>query len=274
MSIVVVSSDSREKGREIAAKAAESLGYRYLGRELLETVARRHDVPREKLEEALDESPSLLGMSSKVRGRYLALVQMAALGELLGDDVVCHGLAAHLYVLGVSHVLRMRILADPEEEARRVADEKQVSLEKARKQVERRKKSSRKWSLDNYRIDESDPSHYDLVVSLSQLGADEAVKIVVQTLGYRKFEPMTYSVKCLRDAELAARVRVALVESFGTVEVRADGGRVVVETHALKREKRKKAENVKEVAGKVSGVDFVEVHVSTDVLRKAAESFR
>jgi hypothetical protein len=78
----------------------------------------------------------------------------------------------------------------------------------------------------------------------------------------------------MKDKELATKVRAILMSSYSDVRVRADGTTVVVETNALKREKRKRAEKIKELAGQVPGVDYVEVHVINDLLRQAAESFR
>ena len=274
MSVIIISSDSYEKGQEMAKTTAESLGYGYLGRELLGTVAAKCGIPEAKLEKALDESPSFLGMPAKLQKRYMAYIQMATLDELVKNDRVCHDLAAHLYVLGVSHVLKVRILADPDALAKETSTEKRIPLEKAKKLLERRKKFHRRWSLDHFRLDETDPSQYDLVISLSQIDSGEAVKIIRETVGYRRFKPMTYSIKCMQDIELASRVRATLLERFPDVRVRADGTTLVVETRALKREKRKKAEAIKELAGNIPGVDYVEVHVISDIFRQAAESFR
>lgn len=93
--------------------------------------------------------------------------------------------------------------------------------------------------MDDFNLDEMDPSQYDLVISLSQIDQDKAVKIITDTVSYRRFSPMTYSIKCLEDNELASRVRMALLERFPDVRVRANGGKLVVETTALKREKKK-----------------------------------
>ena len=84
---------------------------------------------------------------------------------------------------------------------------------------------------------------------------------------------MTYSIKCMEDLELASRVRAALLERFPDVRVRANGGTLVVETTALKREKRKRAKAIKEIAGSIPRVEYVEVHVINDIFRQAAESF-
>jgi hypothetical protein len=213
-------------------------------------------------------------MSSKLQNRYLAYIQEAALTELLNDNMVCQGLAAHLYVLGVSHVLRARALSDSEKLAQQWSSQEGISLKKTRKLLDRRKNLRRRWSMDAFELDETDPSQYDLVISLSQIDQDEAVKIITETASYRRFSPMTYSIKCMKDRELAGRVRAALLERFPDVRVRANGGTLVVETTALKREKRKRAEVIKEIAGSIPGVEYVEVHVINDIFRQAAESFR
>jgi len=111
-----------------------------------------------------------------------------------------------------------------------------------------------------------------MVISLSQIEPDEAVKAIVETVSYRKFQSMTYSIKCLKDKELSIRVKLALMEKYNDVDVTADGATVVVRTKALKREKRKKTENIRALAGQIPGVSYVEVHVVRDIFRQAAET--
>lgn len=274
MSIIIISSDSYKVGKEIAQKTAGALGYTFLGREILVKLADKYHFPESKLIQALDESPSLFGMSLKLQKRYLTYIQEAALTELLKDNVVCQGLAAHLYVLCISHVLRVRVLADSEGRIQEWASREGISLKKAQKYFDHRKHLRRRWSMDAFKLDETDPSQYDLVISLSQIDQDEAVIIITETISYRRFSPMTYSIKCLEDIQLASRVRSVLFDRFPDVRVRANGGTLVVETLALKREKRKRAESIKKIAGSIPGVEYVEVHVINDFLRQAAESFR
>jgi cytidylate kinase len=274
MSVVIISSDNDDKAREIAEKTAETLEYSVLDREVLNSVAAKYEIPVEKLQRALDEVPSFLGMSTKTRALYLAYIEEAALAGLSAGNMVCHGLAAHLYVIGVSHVLKVRILADPEERVRHIASREGVTKEKAAKFLRRQESLRRRWSRRAYQRDETDASLYDMVISLSQIDSNEAVKTITETARYPRFKPMTYSIKCMKDKELATRVRAVLMADYPDARVRADGTTVVVETNALKREKRKKAEKIKELAGRIPGVDYVEVHVINDLLRQAAESFR
>ena len=274
MSIVLISSDSYEEGCDIVRKTAETLDYVYLGREILSLVATRYDIPEGKLLKALEEPPSIFGMPAKVRRRYLAYIEEATLTRLLEDNVVCYGLAGHLYVLGVSHVLKVCLISAREEKINMISSRAGIPREKARKLVSREEKRQRRWSLESFRLDEADPSLYDLVIRLSNIDPDEVVKTITETVGYRKFKPMTYSIKCLKDRELAARVRAVVLARFSDVRVQADGDMVVVETRALKREEAKRVQAIEELAGSIPGVGHVEVHVISDIFRQAAESFR
>jgi hypothetical protein len=270
MSIVIISSDSTEKGEEIARKTARILDYACLGRgELLPVVTDQYGIPKDRLEWALETSPKLWRRSAGFQDRCLAYIQCAALGELLKDNTVCCGLAAHLYVVGVSHALKVCVLADPVELAKEIFGGEAGSLEEARRIMDRRRKYRRNWSLNHYQLDETDPSQYDLVISLSQIDTDEAIKIITQTAKYRRFVPMTYSLRCIKDAELASRVRAGLLEAFPKVKVRAEGGTVIVETKGTRRNKLKRAAAIKEKVQNMEGVDYVEVHVKNGLFKKA-----
>jgi len=274
MPIIIFSSDTYQKTSDLARKTAEALGYKYVDREILSAVSAKYDVPETKLLKALEEIPTFMGMSSKARKQYLAYIQQAVLSELLDDNAVTYGLAAHLYVLGVSHVLKVRILVDPDERAKLVADQENITFEKAKKIVRQQEKQRKRWSLESFNLDETDPSLYDMMINISQIDPEEAVGMISTATGYRKFKPMTYSIKCMQDRELAARVRAALLRNFPDAKVEARDGAVVVRIKALKREKHKKTLSIKDQVGKIPGVHYVEVHVINDIFRQAAESGR
>jgi Cytidylate kinase-like family len=274
MSIIIIASDSYKTGREISEKVAEAAGYAFMDRELLKSVSEKYNAPEGKLIRALEKPPSFMGLTSKLRNLYLAYIQEVTLSRLLEDNVVCHGLAAHLYILGVSHALKVRILSDPERLISEMTAQENVARKKAINLIKKRKALRKRWSIACFNMDENEPSGYDLVISLSQIEPDEAVKTVVDTVGYRKFKPMTYSIKCLKDKELAGRVRAVLMKNFSDVKVQANGSTVIVETRALKRDKQKKTEAIKKLAGEIKDVGLVEVHVFKDIFRQAVESDR
>lgn len=273
MPLIIISADDFKQGDEIGQKVAGVLGYRYLGRDLLTWVASESQVSEDELARALDEPPGLLTRRSR-RQRLLSYIEAACLNVLLEDNVVCHGLAAHMYVRAVSHALKVRIINEPEQRAEQLAQAEGVSVEKARKMVQRGTKDERRWSEEAYNLDQTDASLYDMVISLGTLEMDKAVEIISDTVGYRKFQPMTYSRKLMQDKALAAGVRLALMEQFPDIRVEASDGTVVAYIQSLKKDQRKKQEMVRQIAGELPGVRHVEVHIIRDLVGQAAQSSR
>lgn len=274
MTVIAISSDCYTVGRNVGEKVAKDLGYRYMDREFLRDISQAAGIPEEKLLKALERTPSALGMSSKDQAIYLAHIERHVIEEFLKDDVVCHGLAAHLYVLGVSHVLKVRILARPEDLGSEMCRGKVLSKSELEKAIKRNESFRRRWSLRAFSLDETDPSNYDMVISLNKIELAEAAKSIIDAAGYKRFKPMSYSMKCLRDERAVAEAKTILYPRFPDARISANGTNLIVITKGLKREKQKKAALIKEMLGRIDGINFVEVHVVSDILRQAAESAR
>ena len=272
MSSIIISADQSAVGRMIAKQAAAVLGYDLVGQEILEEVAERYKVPKDRLVESLDETVSSWTLPAMTRNRNLAYVQAAALERFLQDNLVCEGLAAHLFVREISHVLMIRVLSDLRVRANKIAAERNIAPKRARRALERQEKRRRRWSMDAFGLDETNPSLYDMVITLSHIEPDRAVKIIADTVGDRKFQPMTYSKKCIQDMALASRVQVALIGRFPDVKVRARDGTVMVQIKKIAPNWRKKAESIKKLAQQVTGVEYVEVHRNIDFFGQAGTS--
>ncbi len=268
MTSIIVSSDNPEVGRTIGKQTAEALGYRYLDRGLLKQVAEQFDVKEEKLQRALDGSPAFR-MTAKARDLFISQIQTVTLEEIQKDGVVCANLAAHLYVRDVSHVLMIRILTDSGSRAKQVMAQKGVSLKKALKVIEKERGNQTRWSIDSFGLDENDPSIYDMVISLGQIETEKVIEIVKDMSGYRKFQPMSYSVRCLNDLALASKVRSLLLPKYPELKVAADGDKVIVNIRCPRWQKLNNVEAIKKSVGEISGVSLVEVHAVTN-LRKLA----
>jgi cytidylate kinase len=275
MSSIIIASDSYEIGVGIAKEASETLAYTYIDPdEVLGAISTKMKVDLDTLKQSLTGPPPAYGRSVRIWRQQLAHIQEAILGRFLDDSVVCHGLFAHLFVLGVSHILRVRIITSDTERIQTLASQKGVSIEKAKKVFKRLEKQRSQWCLQAFQWDENDPSRYDMIINLSQISPEEAVKTITNAVGYQKFKPMTYSMKYLQDLELESRVRVHLIANYPEAISTARDGTVIVKVKALKRGRGKKAAAIKELVGSIQGVDYVEIHFINDIVRQAAESFR
>jgi cytidylate kinase len=274
MPAIILASDSLEIAQEIAEATATRLDYRVVGRDILSAVADRHKTSEESLRRALDEAPTLLGMSDLTRARLLAAIQEAVLEALVGDRIVCYGLAAHLYVLGISHVLKARVLANPDAMVEDVARRDKVSPDKAKRILVRRSQTRQRWSQVAFGLDENDPELYDLVVKMSLIQPPRIVDILAATIADRSFQPMTYSQRVVRDGLVEARARAVLLAKFADLGIRYDKGVLVVSTIATRREEARRVAAIRALAESLPDVDEVRVEVTRDSIGEAAESLR
>lgn len=263
MASIIISSDDGELGRLIAKETAEAMGCDVLDASLLADVAAHFEVPEKDLRRLLD--PLRHSSAKKGAKRFLLTCIKSMTLERLSqqENVACVDLGAHLYVRGISHVLAVRILADPETLIERIARDEQVSTRKATSLLARRTKQRARWSLGHFGADENDPSLYDMVLTLSNVETEKAVDIIGNLAKYRKFKPMTYSRKCLNDLVLASKVSVTLQPDFPSVKVRADGAKAMVYVKCSKDGKAETAALIKEKAGQIPGVDLVVVYTAS-----------
>ena len=82
MAIVTISRGSYTKGKEIAEKVAEKLGYECCSRDVLLEASEEFNIPEIRLVRALHDAPSVLERFTHGKERYVAFIQQALL-ELL-----------------------------------------------------------------------------------------------------------------------------------------------------------------------------------------------
>jgi len=260
MPSIIISSDTPEISRRVAKSVADELGYTHLGREFLEQVAQRFGARDKDLARALEARGARLGILNRAREASLTRVQAAVLERFLGSNVVCEGLAAHLYVREIPHVMNIRVLCDIKQQVVRIAAEEGISPGRVRRRLESDEERRRRWSREVFGVDESNPANYDMVISLGQIDIDRVVKTICATIGDRRFQEMTYSRKCVEDRVLEYRIRAELSGSYPSVGVTARDGTIMLGVGRGGPNWRKRAEKIKRLVEQVEGVKYIEVH--------------
>src|SRR5512136_871724 len=120
MSIITISRGSYYRGREVAEKLAQKLGYECLSRDILLEASEEFNVPEIKLIRAIKDAPSILERLTHQKEKYVTYIRAALLKHVQKDNVVYHGLFGHFFLQDISHVLKVRIVGDLED---RVEDE-------------------------------------------------------------------------------------------------------------------------------------------------------
>ena len=96
--IISISRGSYSKGKEIAEKVAQELGYECVARDVLLEASEEFNVPRIKLIRAIHDAPSILDRFSYGKEKYTTFIQAEILEHFRKDNVVYHGLAGHFFV--------------------------------------------------------------------------------------------------------------------------------------------------------------------------------
>jgi cytidylate kinase len=226
--IISISKGSFSGGAVVAECVAQQLGYRLVSREILAAAAERYGVAEQRLAEALDRAPGLLERLGHERRLYLVYIQGALLDAAEQGDIVYHGHAGHLLLRGISHVLRVRLIAPTPFRVSAAMGRLRCNRESAEAHVRRVDEERARWTRFLYGIDWNSPLLYDLVVNLEAMGVDGACAVIRATAARPEFQPTAVSRKALRDLALAGRVRGALarnpVTAHAELEVVADDG--------------------------------------------------
>ncbi|MBW1934257.1 MAG: cytidylate kinase-like family protein [Deltaproteobacteria bacterium] len=261
MGIITISRGSYSKGKEIAEKLAQNLGYQCVSRDILIEASESFNVPEIKLIRALHDSPSVLERFTYGKERYISYIRKALLEHVAKDNVIYHGLAGHFFLKGVPHVLKVRIIANMEDRVKEEMKREKISEKEARYILRKDDEERRKWGLYLYGIDTSDASLYDVVLHIDNLGVDDAVEILAGMAKRPCFQTTPESKKILSDLLLAARAHAALVNEFPTAEVTSRDGVVYVNVKGTMIRDSSASEKVVKLLNRVEGIKEVKANV-------------
>lgn len=259
MAIITISRGSYSKGKDVAKLVAEKLGYRCIAREVLLEASRGFNIPEIRLVRAIHDAPSILDRFTRGKEKYIVSFRAAMLKQLAGDNVVYHGLAGHFFVTGISHALKVRIIADMDDRVRTEMERERVPREEALRILKSDDEERRKWSLNLYGIDTADPSLYDLVIHIRKITVEDAADMICQVVRLDRFRTSSESKKAVADMALAAEVKAALIDVKSDVEVHANGGLVRVETRVPLEEQQELVKEIKKIVEPIPGVTRLDI---------------
>jgi len=257
MAIITISRGSYSHGKEVAEKVARKLGYQCYAREVVLEASREFNIPEIKLVKAVHDAPSILERFSYGKEKFIAYFQSALLKCLMRDNVVYHGLAGHFYVKGVSHVLKVRIIADMKDRVQIVMDREKIPYESALALIKKDDQARRKWSQNLYGIDTTDPILYDLVIRVRKMTVDDAVDVICHAAGLDTFKTTFESQKAMEDLVLASEVKTTLLDLKPDIQVFVRDGVVTLGASAQIMKDPDLVREMERIAGCIPGVKEV-----------------
>jgi len=201
---LLVSRERGSDGTSLSHLIGERLGWRVYDREVVEEVARCAQV-REQLIASVDE---------RVRSHWSETARWLAEGEGVGrqtylvflrqvlltlghhGDVIIIGRGAH-HILPPECAVRLRVVAPIEVRAKRLAERGNISLAKARHEVERTDAERTAFIREAFSRDAASPLEYDLVLNTGEMSLEVAANIVLEAL-HAKLGVQRETASCAR----------------------------------------------------------------------------
>jgi cytidylate kinase len=206
---------------EFAKVLASKLGYECVSREDLLEEATRQGIPVGKLETEIVKPHIHSERLAAELEHYKALATSILCEKALDHSIVYHGRTGHLLLPGISHILRVRVVASMEQRIEVVMARLNLSRKKAKQYIEAVEEDRRKWVRRFYNVDWDVYTLYDLVLNLSQVSPGNAATAVCSMAQLPEFRPTPASVDALKDLLLAAKARLALARAEETSNLNA-----------------------------------------------------
>ncbi|WDP90967.1 MAG: cytidylate kinase-like family protein [Desulfobacter sp.] len=260
MAIITISRGSYRYGKSIAEKLAAKLKYTCISRgQIIDSLEEFH-MPEIKLKRGLHDAFSLLDRFPNGKKRYISAVRAALLRQFMAGDIVYHGLSGHHYIKSISHVLKVRIVADIDSRIQAEMERSGTTADQARLLLKKDDEERRKWAMFLYDIDLFDSSLYNLVIRIGHLSEDDAVNIIADAAQLPLFQETEQSRSELADAALAAMAAKALFD-FPTASVRVKEGKLKVGMKIPEDQQAAIAEKVTELLEGVEGMGEFSIHM-------------
>lgn len=219
-------------GKELAERLAEKLDYTCLSREELIGAAVKEGIQVGKLEMAMVKPRAFSERLAAEKEHYLAFSTAYLCDRAVEGSLVYHGRTGHLLLPGVSHVLRVRVVAGEERRIRAVMNRMGIERKKARRYVEEVDEDRRRWVRSMYGVSLEGAINYDIIVNLEQMSVENAASALMGVAQLPDFQMTPASRKAMLDLQLGAKARLALARDErtykATFKVRAAAGVVTV----------------------------------------------
>jgi cytidylate kinase len=247
-------------GKVVAERLARRLEFECISRDVLIEASDKFNIPEIKLVNAIIDTPSFLNRFTHGQESYIAYIQSALTRHLCKDNIVYHGLAGHVFLKNVSHVLKVCIIADFDKRVENLTAREKVSEREARSWISKVDKERRKWTNQLYGVDPWDPHLYDVVIKVDHSDVDDAVETIYRFARFSRFKTTTESRRAMEDLALACEIKAALISKYPGIRVTSTNGNVILYTDSGDPPKQKLQSSAESLLTKIKGINNIEFH--------------
>jgi hypothetical protein len=274
MAIVIISSADEQTRRELAVNLARKLGCDSMSREQILDAATEAGIAVGRLEVAVLKRLTPRERLSRDKARYLAFVTESVCERASKGDLVYHGRNCHLLLQGISHVIRVCVVPEPERRINNTMARLGLERVKAIEYIRNLDEDLDNWSQFVHGVGLTEPQYFDLVFNLQNISIESASAALCSMAQLSDFQPTPASVRSMKNLWLAAKVRNKIgaheLTAGADLRVSAQDGRVTI---TYMPGQSKIAPKIPEVVGGIEGAQEIVCTMATTNLLWIAESF-
>lgn len=259
MPTLLISRGSMSGGQIIAQCLSNTLGFRCVTREDLLPLVNRHGELATKVTASIEEATRNYAKFSELRRPYKILVRLALLEYARQDNLAYFGYSGHFLVEGISHFIRVRLMAPLELRVKTTVDRLHCTEAEARDYIDRSDVERAHWARFMYGKNISDPLLYDLCINMERISSSGVCSLLINAVKEKEFQPTEESLAAMQNTYIAAQVEAALITNPKTcafeVGATIENGRARLQGPYLDDAERSR---VLDIAASVPGVDHVD----------------
>lgn len=211
MAIVTIFGGTFGDDEALAQNLALTLGYAYVGREVMVKASQRCAIPEAKLNDILEKEPHWWERWQENLRPYRIALQAAMSEAALSDKIVYHGHVGPGLLPGIRHVLRVLLTAPLEFRIEQVRARRRLDTNAARHYIAQVEKARTRRLMALIGADWHDPGQYALILNRAQIGPLGAEKVIADTAKLTDYRATDESRQALEDLALTNRIEAHLL---------------------------------------------------------------
>jgi cytidylate kinase len=260
MPTLLISRGSMSGGQIIAQCLSHTSGFHCVTREDLVPLVNQHGELATKVTASIGEATQNYEKFSELRRPFKILMRLALLEYAQRDNIAYFGYSGHFLVEGISHFIRVRLMAPVELRVKTTIERLHCTEAEARDYVKRYDEERAHWARFMYAKNISNPRFYDLCINMERMSFSTVCSLLNSAVKEKEFQPTEESLATMKNMYIGAQVEAALVTNPKTCsyEVSADikNGSARLEGPYLDEAERSLVLNIAASVPGVKNVDY------------------
>lgn len=231
--------------------------------DIISEVATRYSIDKAKVERTLFGPVSVFNKFTHERERIATYVKIVLADLLNKEGVVFSGLVTHFISPTINNILKVGLFDDKARRLQRAVSEG-LSERQANKLIKKQDETANDLTMFLHNKQVNDPSLYDIVIPMTANDADSTVQVIMENYHKPALLKTEKTIQAIKDMALAAQVELELINKGYTPTVTSNNNNIDIQINKSVHNFNNLASKLGSIAGSVTGVDDVEVHMGDD----------